>query len=361
MPRVKRSVQRAQEAPQGPRAGQGLLGPQEHELHVREGAGRALARLRLPRPQEPQARVPAALDHPDQRRRAGARALVQPVHRGPEGGERRARPEGARRPRGQRPGGVRQARRAGQGGAGRLSRAGSGDLPPPGGLLRRPARRSTPRSAAGSPTTRASRRSRPTCAGTSRCGSSAACTTSSSAARRRGTTSTRRSTSTPTFLARFAAEQPVQTNEVARAWALLPGLLSIGAERDRPRRARRERRAAARARPLRLPLPRRVVGQRRRPLLAGDDRGGPPAPLLARRLEVVRRRGIDRDPVDVTTAEGERLLEAFVWPDQPARRERLRAAIAAVRADPPELVRGDYVELLPGAAARPPAGRARPS
>ena len=29
------------------------------------------------------------------------------------------------------------------------------------------------------------------------------------------------------FLARFTAEQEVQTNEVQRAWALLPGFLSV--------------------------------------------------------------------------------------------------------------------------------------
>ena len=60
MPRVKRSGARAQEAPQGPGAGEGVLGPQELPLHVREGAGRALARLRLPRPQEQEAHVPAS-------------------------------------------------------------------------------------------------------------------------------------------------------------------------------------------------------------------------------------------------------------------------------------------------------------
>jgi hypothetical protein len=139
----------------------------------------------------------------------------------------------------------------------------------------------------------------------------------------------------------------VQTNEVARAWALLPGLLSTGVERiDLV-----ELGASA---GLLLALDR--YGYRYRagtwgngggPLLAGDDRDGPPAPLLARGLEVVRRRGVDRDPVDVASPEGERLLEAFVWADQHARRERLREAIAAVRADPPELVRGDYVELAP--------------
>src|SRR5947208_10162380 len=81
---AKRS--RAQETPQGTRAGEGLLGAQEPLLPLRQGAGRALARLRLPRPQGEEADVPAALDHPDQRRRAAARPLVQPVHRRAEGG-----------------------------------------------------------------------------------------------------------------------------------------------------------------------------------------------------------------------------------------------------------------------------------
>jgi hypothetical protein len=148
------------------------------------------------------------------------------------------------------------------------------------------------------------------------------------------------------FLARFTAEQPVQTNEVARAWALLPGILATGAERvDLV-----ELGASA---GLLLALDRYAYRYRAggwgdgSPVLAGDDRGGPPARLLARPLEVARRRGVDRDPVDVTAAEGERLLEAFVWADQRERRERLHTAIEAVRADPPELLRGDYVELLP--------------
>ena len=78
----------------------------------------------------------------------------------------------------------------------------------------------------------------------------------------------------------------MQTNEVARAWALLPGLLSIGAERiDLV-----ELGASA---GLLLALDRYGYryragewGNGGRPLLAGDDRGGPPAGLLARPLEV---------------------------------------------------------------------------
>ena len=45
--------------------------------------------------------------------------------------------------------------------------------------------------------------------------------------------------------------------------------------------------------------------------------------------------------------EGSLLLQSFVWADQTERLERLRAAIDVVRADPPELIRGDYVSDLP--------------
>jgi len=51
--------------------------------------------------------------------------------------------------------------------------------------------------------------------------------------------------------------------------------------------------------------------------------------------------------VDVTTEHGARLLQAFVWADQEHRLERLRRAIAIVREEPPELLCGDFVELLP--------------
>jgi hypothetical protein len=148
------------------------------------------------------------------------------------------------------------------------------------------------------------------------------------------------------FLTRFSAEQPVQTNEVQRAWALLPGLLSAGA-------ARIDLVELGASAGLLLALDRYAYRYSAgswgsgEPVLTGEDKDGPPASLLSRPLEVVRRRGIDLDPVDVTTPEGQRLLEAFVWPDQLDRRERLHAAIAAVRRDPPELLRGDYVELLP--------------
>ncbi len=153
------------------------------------------------------------------------------------------------------------------------------------------------------------------------------------------------------FLRRFTAEQEVQTNEVQRAWALLPGFLT-----------------AADARPLDLlelgpSAGLNLVWDRYRYRystgswgvgsleLAGNDRLPPPAELLERQVEVVRRRGVDLSPVDATTEDGARLLQAFVWADQTDRLERVRRAIEELRADPPELIRGDYVDALPGLLA----------
>lgn len=148
------------------------------------------------------------------------------------------------------------------------------------------------------------------------------------------------------FVARFAREQTVQTNEVRRAWGLLPAFLSLGS----PRIDLVELGASA---GLLLEFDRYAYRYRAGSwgggalVLEGDDRGGPPAELIAQPLSVGRRRGIDLAPVDATTEHGARLLEAFVWPGQAERLERLRAAIAIVRDDPPELVRGDYVDALP--------------
>jgi hypothetical protein len=119
------------------------------------------------------------------------------------------------------------------------------------------------------------------------------------------------------FLARFAREQPVQTNEAKRARPLLEGLKALGREH----------------------IDLLELGTSAGLLLYPDRYYDAP-------FEIVRRRGVDKHPIDVTTDEGARLLEAFVWPDQTERIERLRAAIAIVREDPPELIEGDYVDLV---------------
>jgi hypothetical protein len=150
------------------------------------------------------------------------------------------------------------------------------------------------------------------------------------------------------FLARWTTEQAVQTNEVQRAWGLLPGFLSLAD--GRPFDLLELGPSAG----LNLMWDRyRYVyssgtwGGESALELGGDDRIPPPKELLQRTVDVARRRGIDLNPVDVTSDDGARLLQAFVWADQTARLDRLRRAIEIVRADPPELLRGDYVERLP--------------
>ncbi|WP_349264118.1 DUF2332 domain-containing protein [Longimicrobium sp.] len=79
-------------------------------------------------------------------------------------------------------------------------------------------------------------------------------------------------------------------------------------------------------------------------------------PLPARALpEVVARIGIDLDPVDVTDADDARWMRACVWPDQAEHAAKLEAEIALATTDPPLLLRGNAVEVLPDAFTRVPA------
>jgi hypothetical protein len=71
------------------------------------------------------------------------------------------------------------------------------------------------------------------------------------------------------------------------------------------------------------------------------------APLPARLPEIGWRGGIDLNPLDVSDPDAMAWLENLVWPEDDARRERLRHAVAIASADPPTLVRGDLVDELP--------------
>ena len=76
----------------------------------------------------------------------------------------------------------------------------------------------------------------------------------------------------------------------------------------------------------------------------------------ARLPQIVWRAGIDLAPLDVASPDDTRWLETLIWPEQAARLDRLRAAMAIARADPPLLVAGDVTEALSGLAAQAPAG-----
>ena len=62
-------------------------------------------------------------------------------------------------------------------------------------------------------------------------------------------------------------------------------------------------------------------------------------------LSVVRRLGIDRNPLDVFDDEAVAWMRACIWAGEAARLERFDAAVDAFRRDPPELVQGNATHV----------------
>jgi hypothetical protein len=162
------------------------------------------------------------------------------------------------------------------------------------------------------------------------------------------------------FLREFVRTHGVQTNEVQRSWILLPLLLRVAQRMAAETFDLVELGPAA---GLNLVWDRYryryEAGEwgRADAVLSfdGEERRPVPGELLELEPRVGRRIGVDLSPIDVTTEDGARLLRSFVWAGQDDRMRRLDQAIKAVRADPPELLRGDYVEELPDVLASQPA------
>lgn len=155
--------------------------------------------------------------------------------------------------------------------------------------------------------------------------------------------------------------RPVQTNEVGRCAALLPGFLKVAGETGMPLRLLEV--GASAGLNLRWDRYRYVSdemawGPPDSPVeIAFELQGHMPFPV-ASGVEVAERRGCDTAPIDPTTTMGELDLLAYIWPDQPDRIERLRAAldvarqwpVAIERADATAWVRRSLHERAPGRA-----------
>jgi hypothetical protein len=81
-----------------------------------------------------------------------------------------------------------------------------------------------------------------------------------------------------------------------------------------------------------------------------------PVPVPDRVPEIVWRAGLDLNPLDVNDEDDVRWLSCMVWPGEGDRQERLAAAVATARRDPPRIHRGDLRTDLPALAAQAPAG-----
>lgn len=71
---------------------------------------------------------------------------------------------------------------------------------------------------------------------------------------------------------------------------------------------------------------------------------------------VVWRAGVDLNPMDPTDGDHMSWLEALVWPEHDARRDRLRSAASIAASDPPKLVQGDLMEHIPALVEQAPTG-----
>lgn len=161
-------------------------------------------------------------------------------------------------------------------------------------------------------------------------------------------------------LAALAATRGVQTNEVRRCVILVPAFTRIARAERRPLAIVEVGASAG----LTLCFDRygydygrAAVGVPAPLVLTTEVRAGDP-PIPERLPEVAWRTGIDLDPIDLGDAEAVRWARALLWPEQLDRVARFEAAVALVRPDPPSIVRGDALDVLPDVAAEAPADAA---
>ncbi|TDC49882.1 DUF2332 domain-containing protein [Actinomadura sp. KC345] len=148
---------------------------------------------------------------------------------------------------------------------------------------------------------------------------------------------------------------PPQTNEVGRAAPLVGGLLAVAEATGLPIRLLEIGASAGlnlRADHFRLLHEGGAYGPESPVVLHDAWRGLPPvdAPLA-----VVERLGCDTGPLDATSPEARRRLLSYVWPDQTARVERLRAAFEVAARVPATVVRAGAADFLDGLAPEPGA------
>jgi hypothetical protein len=163
----------------------------------------------------------------------------------------------------------------------------------------------------------------------------------------------RLATGSPAELSRLMLARSTQTNEPARCATLLPALAQLAEPL-----ALIEVGASAGLTLLFDSYSYDYDGQH----VIGNDRDAPtlrcglrgPVPVPSHVPAIVWRAGLDLNPLDVTSDDDMRWLACLVWPDEGDRGERLTAAIAAARRDPPTVYRGDLRSDLPALAASAP-------
>lgn len=136
-----------------------------------------------------------------------------------------------------------------------------------------------------------------------------------------------------------------QTNEVARAGVLMPGLMVIAAQTGLPLRLFELGASAG----LNLCLDHfgyrfgaQSIGDHASPVQLSPAWHGPPPPIVP--VHITARRGVDLRPLDVADPGVRDRLLAYIWPDQPARLARANAAISLAAAIAPAVDKADAAD-----------------
>lgn len=90
-------------------------------------------------------------------------------------------------------------------------------------------------------------------------------------------------------------------------------------------------------------------------LLTCDIRGNVRTPVPDTLPGVAARVGIDLHPVNVRDSDAVQWLRALIWPEQGERAVRLEQAAEIAQGDPPTLLAGDALDVLPSALAEAPS------
>lgn len=158
----------------------------------------------------------------------------------------------------------------------------------------------------------------------------------------------------------IVASRRVQTNEVGRSVILLPAFEYVARAVDHVPLALIEIGASA---GLNLYWDQYryeyegygVYGKPDSPVhIESAVRGDVEPPLPNTLPDVVHRVGVDLNPLDVTDSANAHWLRALVIPDQQRRHKRLAAAIDVACDEPPDLVAGDVLDVLPDLLANVP-------
>ncbi len=146
-------------------------------------------------------------------------------------------------------------------------------------------------------------------------------------------------------------DQPPQTNETARAAAVMAGLL-VAADRFGLPFELLELGASAglnlNLAHYRFDLGGTLAGDAESPLSFAPEWRGSPPPTASVRVE--SSRGVDMAPIMI--ADRERLI-AYMWIDQPERIARVERALAIAEAHPPRLDQGDAADWAEARLAEP--------